>query len=349
MENGLEKYIVKMDIPVLEAIQVINRNAQGVIFVIDQKERLVGSLTDGDVRRFILKKGDLTGSVDRAMFLSPHTASNYENARHMYHEKNLFAIPIVDSDGHVIDIYFGREKKKKILPQLRIPVVINAGGKGTRLDPYTRVLPKPLIPIGDRPIIEHIMERFMEFGCDEFHIIVNYKKEIIKAYFSENEKSYHIQWYDENRPLGTGGGLSFLKGVVQGTFFFTNCDILLRSDFYDMYTQHKAGKNDVTIVCAQKKVVIPYGVIEVDDQGKIKEMQEKPDFSVLTNTGLYIVESAVLDNIQKEKYMDFPDFLSGERKMGKSIGAYIVAEREWMDMGQFSELEKMKKKFYENE
>ena len=183
---------------------------------------------------------------------------------------------------------------------LCVPVVINAGGKGSRLDPFTRILPKPLIPIGDLPILEHIMRQFESFGCTEFHIIVNYKRQLIRAYFAECERRYHIQWYDEERPLGTGGGLSLLKGVLDGTFFFTNCDILVRSDYEQILNFHREQHSAVTMVCARKKVTIPYGVVDLGENGAIRSMREKPEMDFLTNTGMYVAEPEILADMEPD-------------------------------------------------
>ena len=130
--------------------------------------------------------------------------------------------------------------------------VIMAGGKGTRLDPFTRVLPKPLIPVGDLPIIEHIMKEYQSYNCNEFHIIVNYKRDLMKAYFADNENHYNITWYDEAEPLGTGGGLSLLRGRFRDTFFFANCDALLTANYESMLRFHKENRNTITMICIQK-------------------------------------------------------------------------------------------------
>ena len=228
-----------------------------------------------------------------------------------------------------------------------MPVVINAGGKGTRLEPYTKILPKPLIPVGELPIIEHIMKRFMEYGCNDFSIILNYKKELIRAYFSDYIPQYNIDWYEEEKPLGTGGGLCLLKGKINQTFFFTNCDNLLLSDYESILKFHKENKNVITMVCAHKNIVIPYGVINMGVNGTIESMQEKPEMSFLTNTGIYVVEPEVLDDIEDNISIGFPDIVEKERLKGKKVAVYPISENEWLDMGQPSELEKMRKRLSE--
>ncbi|MEG0305994.1 MAG: sugar phosphate nucleotidyltransferase, partial [Oscillospiraceae bacterium] len=225
-----------------------------------------------------------------------------------------------------------------------IPVVITAGGLGTRLYPYTKILPKPLIPVGELPIVEHIIERFKGFGCSEFSMIVNYKKSMIKSYFSEVEKDYSLEFIDEDTPLGTGGGLSLLKGKLNRPFFFTNCDCLIDADYGDIYKFHRENKNIITMVCAFKHFTIPYGVIDLDTEGGIKNITEKPEMNFLTNTGIYLVEPRVVEEMEYGVACGFPDIIEKYRTAGEKVGVYPVSENSWMDMGQLEELETMRRR-----
>lgn len=330
---------------VRDALFQLNKTAMKILFVVDQK-RLVAVLTDGDVRRFLLAGGKIDATVDMAANHQPIAASSREQARELLKQKCCFAIPVINTEGELIDIYFENEGLVRGLPQLRVPVVIMAGGKGTRLDPYTRVLPKPLIPIGDLPVIEHIMKRFIKYGCDDFHVVVNYKKQLIKAYFNENEQYYKVSWYDEDKPLGTGGGLYLLKGKIDNTFFLTNCDVLLLSEYDDMLRFHRKNNNAVTMVCAYKNLTIPYGVIEVGKDGTIESMKEKPEISFLTNTGMYIVEPEVLNDIENNIEIGFPDIIAKQMRKGRRVSVYPVSDNEWLDMGQLTGLEKMRERLY---
>ena len=315
-----------------------------ILFVADNNV-LIGSLTDGDIRRFLLDGGKIEDSAEMAANHNVHTASNAAEAARLLKQADYVAIPIVNSKNEILDIYRDKHIKKKCNP-INIPVVINAGGKGTRLDPFTRVLPKPLIPVGELPIIEHIMRGFIDYGCNEFHTIVNYKKQLIKSFFSESERQYDISFYDEKEPLGTGGGLSLLKGKLHETFFFTNCDILLRSNFESIYRFHKEHNNMITMVCAYKNFVVPYGVVSMGENGQILEMREKPEMSFLTNTGVYIVEPEVLEDIEDNVSIGFPDIIEKQKAKGKNVAVYPISENEWLDMGQLPELEQMRKKLY---
>lgn len=333
--------IVNSTASVCDAMRIIDRSELRIIFI-TENNKLVGTLTDGDVRRYLFNGGKIEDPAVNAANHNPRIAHNPGQAAELYDRNSFIAIPIVSADGIITDVYVGDElRRERELPQLGIPVVINAGGKGARLDPFTRVLPKPLIPIGDLPIIEHIMQRFEKYGCNDFNVIVNYKKELIKTYFRENENKYSIQWYDEEKPLGTGGGLSLLKGKMNSTFIFINCDILLQSEYDSMLAFHKENGNTITMVCAWKNISIPYGVVDMGRNGQIEAMREKPEYSFLTNTGMYIVEPEVLEDIPDNVPMTFPDIILAQKEKGRKTAVYPVNESEWLDMGQIPELKKM--------
>ena len=345
--DSIKKFIGSESLTVSEAMQRIDNNANGILFLVNDRGALISCITDGDIRRYLLAGGQISGSAADAANNHPKVAHSFEEAKALYHKRNWIAIPIVDNEGKLFDVYAGESgEQHKKHNQLNIPVVINAGGKGTRLDLFTRVLPKPLIPVGELPIIEHIMKEYQSYSCDEFHIIVNYKKDLMKAYFADNENHYNISWYDEEKPLGTGGGLSLLRGKFDSTFFFANCDALLTANYESMVKFHKENGNVITMICAYKNMNIPYGIVEMGVNGTIKEMKEKPLMSFLTNTGIYIVEPEVIDDIKDGECIGFPDIVERERQKGKKVAVFPVSENDWMDMGQLPELEKMRIKLY---
>lgn len=345
--NELQNLIGSKDIKVSEAMQRINTNSFGILFLVDGKGALVSCITDGDIRRWLLSGGEMEGEALDAANRQPKYARTTDEAKVLYHKRNYVAIPIIDEGGAVIDVYTGGAgEHKKIHKSLNMPVVINAGGRGTRLDPFTRVLPKPLIPVGDLPIIELIMQEYQSYSCDDFHIIVNYKRDLMKAYFADNERNYNITWHDEVKPLGTGGGLSLLRGKLKDTFFFANCDALLTANYESMLEFHKKNGNVITMICAYKNITIPYGVVDMGKNGVIKGMREKPIMSFLTNTGIYIVEPEVIEDVEDDVPMGFPDIVEIERQKGKNVAVFPVSENDWMDMGQLPELEKMRMRLY---
>ncbi len=344
--GDLQIFIGNEELTISEAMQKINNNAYGILFIVREGIRLLGCITDGDIRRYLLSGGKMTDLALNAVNKSPKVAKSEDEAKKIYHKKNYVVIPIVDDDGCIVSLYTGDEIEGKNHNTINLPVVINAGGRGKRLDPFTKVLPKPLIPVGEYPIIELIMKEYQTYDCNDFHIIVNYKKELMKAYFHECENHYNIFWYDEEKPLGTGGGLSLLRGKISTTFFFANCDALLTANYESMLKFHKEQGNVITMICAYKNINIPYGVVEMGDQGVIESMKEKPLMSFLTNTGIYIVEPEVVEDIDDNEVVGFPEIVEREKQKGKKVAAFPVSENDWMDMGQLPELEKMRLKLY---
>jgi Nucleoside-diphosphate-sugar pyrophosphorylase involved in lipopolysaccharide biosynthesis/translation initiation factor 2B, gamma/epsilon subunits (eIF-2Bgamma/eIF-2Bepsilon) len=341
----LDYFITTEDITVLDAMKKIGQNTRGVLFA-TRNNKLVGVMTDGDIRRYILECGKLDEKISKILNYTPCYIMVDDIVDYKLYMKKagITAVPIVDKTLEIIRIEFLNELQNVVINNLNIPVVIMAGGKGTRLQPYTDILPKPLMPIGDMTITERIMEKFEQFGCSKFDIIVNYKRNLIKAYFAEADIKRNINFVDEDVYLGTGGGLSLLKGRYNQTFFMTNCDILIEGRYDEMLEYHKENRNIITIVCAKKKVQIPYGIVELGDNNKVKKFVEKPCYSILTNSGFYILEPDFLNKIKENVFIHITDIIEKCINDGEKVGVYTIEEEKWMDMGQVEELEKMKQK-----
>ena len=335
---------IEEDKSILDAMCQLDRSGKKILFV-HQDKKLLASLTDGDIRRWILKKGDLQMSVQYAANYHPRFLYEQEEdlAMRTIKELGIDAIPIVNNEYLIQKIIFANESVQKHTKfDIEVPVVIMAGGLGTRLSPYTKILPKPLIPVGDYPIAEHIIHQFCLYGCRQYYMIVNYKRNMIKAYFDELDKKYQLDFIVEEKPLGTGGGISLLKGKMNKTFILTNCDILIDDDLTKAYQQHTKSGNLITMVCSLKNFIIPYGVVNIGEDGMIESMQEKPNMSFFTNTGCYFVEPEVIEGLTYNEPADFPTVIEKYRKAGKKVGYYPIGEAAWLDMGQLDELEKMK-------
>ena len=212
-----------------------------------------------------------------------------------------------------------------------------AGGKGTRLDPFTRVLPKPLIPIGERTIIEIIMDNFSQFGIREYYISINHKGKMIKAYFEDNTPDVTISYLEENAPLGTAGALKLLGDTVQGDFFVSNCDIIVRADYRSIYDFHKENNFALTLIASMQHHVIPYGVCEIEEGGALREIREKPEYDFLVNTGFYLLSADILKHIPADTRFDMPDLIKILQSNQLSVGVYPVSEKSWIDIGQWSQ------------
>ncbi|WP_346891506.1 nucleotidyltransferase family protein [Clostridium sp. UBA3887] len=348
---NIQDIIINEEISIRQAAKILDKTAKQVL-LITEDNKLKAILTDGDIRRWILKSGDLSAPVKEIANYSPKYITETERykAKRLMKKYSISSIPVVSIEGEVKSIIFWNDLDMSSVekkPSLDIPVVIMAGGLGTRLYPYTKILPKPLIPIGDIPIVERIINRFKGFGCNEYYLTVNYKKNMIKAYFEEVVKNYNIYYIEEDKPLGTGGSLYFLKDKIKSTFFVSNCDILIDSDYEAMYEYHKENKNFITMVCAVKNMVIPYGVVNLNNEGNIQSMVEKPEYSFLTNTGMYIIEPEALQLIKEDTFIHLPDIAKECMDKGMKVGVYPITERAWMDMGQPDEMQEMMKRLEE--
>ena len=341
----IKSIITEDNITIKQAISRMDNAGKRLLLFADNN-RLKGIITDGDVRRWILRNGDLDISVKAIINYNPIYIGeeNRDKAIDIMKKSRIDAIPVVNYNKEIISIIFRDEYEIKSLiekKKIEIPVVIMAGGLGTRLYPYTKILPKPLIPIGDIPIIERIINRFRKYECREFYLAVNHKKNMIKSYFNEIEKDYEINYIEEDKPLGTGGSLYLVKDKIDKTFFVSNCDILIDADYESIYEHHKESENIITMVCAMKNMTIPYGVIELNEKGSIKNMVEKPELSFMTNTGMYLVEPEALKYIEDNTFMGFPDIIEKCMENNKKVGVYPITEKSWMDMGQLDLMQEM--------
>lgn len=343
---NIEHLIINADISILEAIKRLDDATVKILLVTDNS-RLTGVVTDGDIRRWILKNGSLQEKVDRIMNHKPVYvfASERNKARSKLQELLIEAIPVVNNDLHVIDVISWSDSFSSRLNHygtLTNPVFIMAGGKGSRLGNYTRVLPKPLIPIDGVPIVERIIDRFAEFGCSRFYMSVNYKKNLIRAYFNDIEdRKYQLDFVQEEKALGTAGSLALVKSQINDTFFLSNCDVLVDGNYSGMLKAHKESGCPLTMITSLKHFSIPYGVIELDENGALNRMIEKPVHDYLVNTGLYIVEPEVIDLVPSGRPCDMDELISLILAGGRKVNVYPVSENSWLDMGEPGELDRM--------
>lgn len=349
LDSSISKYRGRFGMSIVNAMEAMDKNGRGFLLVLDDEDRLQGLLTDGDIRRWLIRTGNLDASIDSLINKNPKTLHEYDEDMidDIFRKEHIKMVPVIDELDRVIRIHFNELTTEVKCDNAanalhNVPVVIMAGGKGTRLYPYTKILPKPLIPIGDKPIIEHIIDRFCEYGCKDFYIILNYKRNMIKAYFSDKKCDYKIHFVDEDKPLGTGGGLSLLRGIIHETFVLTNCDILIESDYSEILNFHNRNHNKITMICSLKNYTVPYGVVEFSEDGLIKKMSEKPQLSFFTNTGCYFLEPDIIDMVDDGSEVGFPEIIQKSKENGKRVAVYPIGESAWMDMGQLDVLEDMK-------
>lgn len=354
---------MKKDISILpdssikEALKKLDKTAEKTLFVIDVANRLLGTITDGDIRRYILKTGKIEGKVEDIYNKNPikilTTEFSIEDVKSIMLKKKIEVIPVIDEENKLIDYYTWNELFSGSSPKIQkklltgVPVVIMAGGKGTRLDPLTKILPKPLIPVGEKTMVEHIIDNFKTFGIEKFYFILNYKGTMIEAYFNSIERDYQIEFIWEKEFLGTAGGLKLLENKLNGDFVVSNCDILVKADFYDVYNYHKDNESFLTSITSIQHHKIPYGVVNIQNGGKIKNIEEKPEYSFQINTGVYFFNSEVFKYIPDNKYFDMPELIKSLIKNNKKVLAYPVNESNYVDMGQWEEYKMVLKNFLE--
>ncbi len=346
----LKLFLASPESTVVEAMQQIDSNARGLLFVVDENRKLSGVLTDGDIRRWLIKTGNLQADIERMMNRSPKALYHTERsaAKEYMVKQKITAVPIVSAEGIVSDIIF-QETKEEDVPKHKgklrdVSVVVMAGGKGTRLYPYTKILPKPLIPIGDIPIMERIIDNFRDYGIKDFYATVNYRKNMIKTYFSELTADYTICYVEEDKPLGTAGSLRLLEKEFDTPFIVTNCDILIHADYEDIYRYHRASGNEMTIVTALKNIEVPYGVVHSKENGSIERMEEKPRLSYFVNTGMYILNPDLRDEIPEDTFFHMTDLADTLLKQNRKLGMYPISEDSFLDMGEFEEMRRMEQK-----
>ncbi len=339
----LDNYLIKPGCSVLDAMKAIDKGAEGIVYVCDEDRHLLGAVTDGDIRRHIIHEGKLDENVDAIMTSKPIKlpVSRRLDADSCMERYSITSVPVVDDNNEIVEIHFIDSSVRSNTRLVDSPVAIMAGGKGTRLAPYTQILPKPLIPIGEKTITEHIIDHFIEYGCSKFDIIINYKRHLIKSYFRDTPLDVDLTFFEEDEFLGTAGGLRLLIGRYSEPFFMTNCDILIDDDYSKMMDYHKKNGNIITIVSAVVNLSLPYGVIIPNGDGCVSAIKEKPEISNIVNTGFYILDPEFLEMIPKNTFIHITDVIKKCIDQNKKVGMYPISGERWMDMGQMEELQIM--------
>lgn len=333
---------------VKDALKKLTETAEKVLLVVEDDQRLIGALTDGDIRRYVLKGGELCDTIKGVYQTEPififQDDFNLDKIKHILTKNKIEMIPVLDQSRKVVDLItwttvFGKNKDadKK---DLNIPVVIMAGGKGARLDPFTRVLPKLLIPVGDKPVIDYIIDRFKVYGITEFYLTINHMSKIIRAYFEEKAPDYSLIIVEEDEPRGTAGSLKFLADKLKKPFFVSNCDIVIKADYADLYQFHLQNKYDITLVASAKQFNIPYGICELNGSGSLERIKEKPEYNFLVNAGLYVLNPTIIDLIPDSGLFHITHLMDKVKEIKGTIGVYPVSENAWTDVGQWTEYRK---------
>ena len=346
-ELKLKSLLISGERTMKEVMHKLDETAEKILFVVDENDKLLGTVTDGDIRRGLINGSRFDESIERIMHrdftsITLDQPDLKENIKKLMIENKFEQIPVLDHTGIIRDVVLWTD----ILGDKNIPkkyerktnqVVVMAGGKGARLDPFTKILPKPLIPIGDKTVIELIMEQFYKYGFYKFIYTLNYKKEYLKLYFKENKFPYSIEWVEEPDFLGTAGSLTLLQDKLNDTFFVINCDSLLDSDYEKILRWHKEHDAVMTIVGCHNEIKIPFGVLELSN-GSLNRISEKPIHDVIINTGIYIMEPHALSYIPKGRTVDMNEIIEIISKTEK-VSVYPISAG-WFDIGQWEEYKK---------
>lgn len=323
-----------------DAINLLDLNGNGVLPVVDEEQKLLGLITDGDIRKAILNNHlDLEHIINKNphklhVDTSKNQVINYLKKIHRRH------IPLVDDENKFIRVFTLDEIDFNLKPNW---VVIMAGGLGTRLGELTKHTPKPMLKVGAKPMVEHIIDMFVSHGFTKFMLSVNYKAEVIKDYFGDGSKfGIEVKYLEEKKRLGTGGALSLIDIELNEAFFVTNGDVLSSLDYEKLLSYHKEQNATATMCIRKDNYQIPYGVIEVDNENNIKAMKEKPIKEFFINTGIYVLNPEVLNYVPKDEFFDLPSLFRVLKEEDKSTKSFEITDY-WIDMGKPSDYEKIQK------
>ena len=335
-----QAYCIDKNTTLLEAMKKMDE-LDIKLLMVTEGDRFYSLLSIGDIQRYLIKNQSIDDVVDHALRKDIKVAGENDPEdfiRQQMIDYRMAFIPVVRKDGTIRKVIFWQDlfEEEKQQDTLNCPVVIMAGGKGTRLRPITNIIPKPLIPIGDKTILEIIMEKFYKFGVRDFYISVNYKSEMIEYYFDQiEEKRYELNFFKESKPLGTAGSLHLLRLQLDRPFFVTNCDIIIDQDYDEIMTYHLQNGNEMTAVAAVKHEVVPYGVFDVEKDGVLKDVTEKPENTYMINAGMYILEPHLLEEIPDNEFFHITDLMKKLLRENRKVGIFPVSEGAWSDVGEW--------------
>ncbi len=345
----IQKRIVSAGKTIIQTMKIMDDAFTKLLLVFD-KDRFMGIITNGDLQRAIISNKafntPIREIVDNSTKEYAHEGYDREQIKKWMIEKRAELMPVLDENENLADVIFWddilsetiiEDNRKKI----DLPVVIMAGGKGTRLKPITNVIPKPLVPVGDKTILEVILDQFEGIGCHKFYMSVNYKADMMKYYLSQLDHKYDIEFFMEDKPLGTIGSVSLLKGKITKPFFVSNCDSINEQDYRDVWDYHVNNHNDMTIVTMVKSFKIPYGVIETGEDGLMTALKEKPEQTYQVNTGVYILNPELIEEIPEGMFFHITHLMEKVQSRGGRVGCFPVSEHSWKDMGEWPEYLKM--------
>lgn len=325
-----------------DAIRMLDLNGNGVLPVLDGERKLLGLVTDGDIRKAILNNQlDLEHIINKNPF-KLHANSSMGEIVNFLKKIHRRHIPLVDDQGRLVKVFTLDDLEFNLKPNW---VVIMAGGLGSRLGNLTKDMPKPMLEVGGKPMIEHIIEMFVSDGFTKFMVSVNYKSEVIKDYLKDGSQfGVEIQYLEEEKRLGTGGALSLIDMELNEAFFVTNGDVISTMSYARILDFHVSFKSKATMCIKEQDYHIPYGVVETDEENNILTIAEKPKKKFFINTGVYVLDPSVLSFVPKSEYFELPTLFERLIQQGEVTKCFQVRDY-WVDVGQRSEFDGVADKF----
>jgi dTDP-glucose pyrophosphorylase len=337
--HPFHKHIAHIDLSIREALQKLDELASdAILFLVDDHNKLLGSLTDGDLRRGFIK--GLSFENHLSEFIQPkpkYIQQGKYNVKEIIalRERYFTVFPVVNAQMQIINVVNFRHQKS----YLPVDVLIMAGGRGERLKPLTDTTPKPLLKVGDKPIIEHNIDRLNTYGIDDIWISVRYLGNQLVDYFQDgSEKALRINYVKEENALGTAGALALVKGFIHDHVLMMNSDLLTNIDFEDLYLFFEEQKADFAVACIPYKVNVPYAVMETHNK-MVTGFKEKPTFTHYSNAGIYLMKKEVIDFIPKNQTFNATDLMECLIENNKKVVAYPLVGY-WLDIGKHEDFEK---------
>lgn len=349
MMDNLKSLTIQCSTTIIQALRAMDELRHKSLLVFD-KDNFYSIITIGELQRSIIQNIPFDTPIKDVINVTNKTYANTKDSKDSIKQKMLAIMaelmPVLDENGKLVDVYlwtdfYASNKFSNERAPIDLPVVIMAGGKGTRLKPITNVIPKPMVPVGDKTILEVILNQFEEIGCHKFYMSVNYKADIMQFYLSQLDHKYDVEFFMEDKPLGTIGSVSLLNGKIFTPFFVSNCDSINDQDYRDVYEYHQNNYNDLTIVTMVKNFKIPYGVIETGEDGLIKNLKEKPEQTFQVNTGVYVLNPDLINEIPVGEFFHITQLIEKVKVRGGRVGCFPVSEGSWHDMGEWPEYLKM--------
>ena len=347
--------IISLNSNIKQAIQILNKHSTRTLMVVDKNEKLIGTLSDGNIRRSIINGFNLKTSINKIYNKNPifiyENEIDLKKLKKIFLKKKIYLIPIVNKKKKVIKVFYLEDfiehnnitdKTKEELNNFG--VVIMAGGKGQRMQPYTKIFPKPLLPIIDETVIDSIISKFLNYKINNFYITINYKHKVMINHFEKYKSKIKFKLIREKKSLGTAGSLYFLKDKKEDLFFVSNCDVIVNEDYQNILKFHIRNKNDFTIVASKQSISFPYGVCLLDNKKRFTGLEEKPNYSFLINIGLYLIDRKQLKFIKKNHKLNMDELILKLKKQKKKIGIYEIDSSKWYDLGNWESYKNFLKK-----